>query len=242
MTMNRNMPKTTVKAAMRAGWRPLFAAAALLALAGCGGFNGREEAYYTPENMHPITVSKDVATLKLDAAMDLGYLNGRQKMQVAAFARAYTERGHGPIVVSVPDRSLNKGAASDFLNDVSRALADEGVTDDRVVYKPYQVAADKTSAPVVMTFNRYVAQASPCGDWSMNYSYNPKNLNPPNFGCATQNNLAAVIADPADLVHPRTMDPADAERRSVVLDKYRKGESTAAQRADSDSASVSEVK
>ncbi|MAB12507.1 MAG: hypothetical protein CMI59_01215 [Parvibaculum sp.] len=242
MTMDRNMPKTTAKNATQFGWRPLAAAVAMLALAGCGGFNGREEALYTPENVHPITVSKDTATLKLDAAMDLGYLNGRQKAQIASFARAYTERGHGPMVVSVPDRSLNKGAASDFLNDVSRALADEGVTDDRVVYKPYQVAGDKNSAPVVMTFNRYVAQASPCGDWSANYSYNPKNLNPPNFGCATQNNLAAMVADPSDLVHPRTMDPADADRRSTVLEKYRKGESTATQRSDSDSAAVSEVK
>lgn len=240
--MNRNMPKTTARTATRIGWRPLFSALVMLGLAGCGGFNGREEAHYTAEDMHPITVSKDVATLKLDATMDLGYLDDRQKMQVAAFARAYIERGHGQMLVSVPDRSLNKGAASDFLSDVSRVLADEGVNDDSVVYKPYQVAANQTSAPVVMKFNRYVAKASPCGDWSMDYSYNPKNVNPPNFGCATQNNLAAMIADPADLVHPRTMDPADAERRSVVLDKYRKGESTATQRSDSDSAAVSEVK
>lgn len=238
MIMDRDMPKITTRSA----WRPLCAALAMLALAGCGGFNGREEALYTPENLHPITVSKDKATLKIDAAMDLGYLNDRQKTQIAAFARSYVERGHGPMVVSVPDRSLNKGAASDFLSDVGRVLASEGVNEDRVIYKPYRVTADKNPAPVVMTFNRYVAQASPCGDWSMNYSYNPKNVNPPNFGCATQNNLAAMIADPADLVRPRTMDPADADRRGVVLDKYRKGESTAAQRSDSDSAAVSEVK
>ena len=242
MTTNRKMPEATVKDAVKNSLRPVLAAAAMLALAGCGGFNGPEQAQYAPETVHPITVKKDTATLKLDAAMDLGYLNDRQKAQIALFAQAYNERGHGPMIVSVPDKSMNKGAASDFLSEVSRTLADQGVGGDAVVYKPYQVAADQTSAPVVMTFTRYKAIASPCGDWSMDYAYNPKNLNPPNFGCATQNNLAAIIADPADLVHPRTMDPADAERRSVVLEKYRKGETTASQRSDSDSAAVSEVK
>lgn len=237
MTANRKMPKE-----MKNGLRPLVAGAALLLLAGCGGFNGPDQAQYAPETVHPIKVSQDTATLKLDASMNLGYLNDRQRAQIAAFAQAYNDRGHGPMIVSVPDRNLNKGAASDFLSEVSSALADQGVGEERVIYKPYQVAADQTSAPVVMTFSRYVATASPCGDWSMDYAYNPKNLNPPNFGCATQNNLAAIVADPADLVHPRTMDPADADRRGVVLDKYRKGEVTASQRSESDSAAVSEVK
>ena len=242
MTANRKMLKAMGSDVLKNTLRPFFAAAAMLALAGCGGFNGPEQAQYTPEAMHPITVSKNTATLKLDAAMDLGYLNDRQKMQIAAFAQAYNERGHGPMTVSVPDKSMNKGAASDFLSEVGQALADQGVGPDRVVYEPYQVAADQASAPVVMTFTRYVAQASPCGDWSMDYAYNPKNVNPPNFGCAMQNNLAAMVADPADLVRPRTMDPADADRRSVVLDKYRKGETTASQSSDKDSAAVSEVK
>jgi pilus assembly protein CpaD len=46
-----------------------------------------------------------------------------------------------------------------------------------------------------------------------------------NFGCATQRNLAAMVANPSDLVQPRGETPAYSARRSVALEKYRKGES-----------------
>ena len=58
-----------------------------------------------------------------------------------------------------------------------------------------------------------------------------RNLPYPNFGCAQQRNLAALIANPADLLGPRTMEPADPERRAVVFDKYRQGEATGAEKS-----------
>ena len=48
------------------------------------------------------------------------------------------------------------------------------------------------------------------------------------FGCAVTANIAAQIAEPADLLHPRDLDPPDAQRRQTVLDKYRQGATTAA--------------
>jgi pilus assembly protein CpaD len=40
------------------------------------------------------------------------------------------------------------------------------------------------------------------------------------FGCSYQNNLAAQVANPADLLGPRKQTPVDAEERSNVIDKY----------------------
>ncbi len=45
-----------------------------------------------------------------------------------------------------------------------------------------------------------------------------------NLGCATQRNLAAMVDNPSDLVQPRGESPAYSSRRSVAIDKYRKGE------------------
>jgi pilus assembly protein CpaD len=61
----------------------------------------------------------------------------------------------------------------------------------------------------------------------------------PRFGCATANNLANMVADPRDLVAPRTMDAPDSGRRQTVLDNYRQGENTASQRSDRESGAVS---
>ena len=49
-----------------------------------------------------------------------------------------------------------------------------------------------------------------------------------NFGCASQRNLAAMVDNPADLVQPRGETPAYTARRSVAIDKYRKGENPSA--------------
>ena len=41
-----------------------------------------------------------------------------------------------------------------------------------------------------------------------------------NFGCSYQNNVAAQIANPADLLGPRKQTPIDAANRSAVIDDY----------------------
>ena len=40
----------------------------------------------------------------------------------------------------------------------------------------------------------------------------------------------AQIANTADQLGPRTVEPSDPERRAVVLDKYRRGAATGAER------------
>ena len=62
-----------------------------------------------------------------------------------------------------------------------------------------------------------------------------------NLGCATQRNVASMVDNPADLVQPRGETPPSAPRRSVVLEKYRKGEDTTTQYRDNDKAKISDV-
>jgi pilus assembly protein CpaD len=72
---------------------------------------------------------------------------------------------------------------------------------------------------------RYVADAPDCGDdWSQNLAANYQNTPYPDFGCASQRNLAVMVANPADLLGPRTMTPRDSDRRDVTYEKYVKGQ------------------
>src|SRR3546814_7731649 len=43
------------------------------------------------------------------------------------------------------------------------------------------------------------------------------------FGCSTAYNLGVMVADPADLARGRTLDPADAERSALSVQRYRIG-------------------
>jgi pilus assembly protein CpaD len=60
-----------------------------------------------------------------------------------------------------------------------------------------------------------------------------------NLGCASQRNLAAMVANPSDLVQPRGETPAYAMRRTTVIEKYREGQSP--ETTDSNSSSSAKI-
>lgn len=213
---------------------------AMLVLSSCGGFNGAEDVLDV-ERAHPISVQPDIVTLVIPAEPYKESLSPADRGQVENIAQAFKERGHGPLTIATPSGTANTGSALNLLSEIREVLDDRGIGENAIEYAPYNAAAADGSAPVILSFKRFVASASPCGDWSRDYAFNPSNGYTPNHGCATQNNLAAVVADPADLINPRNMTPAEAARRNTVVGKYHRGEVTSAQKDASDSASVSQV-
>lgn len=88
---------------------------------------------------------------------------------------------------------------------------------------------------------RLQAVAAECGDWSESLTDTAANEPYPNLGCAQQHNLAALVANPRDLVVPRTETPSDPTRRSEVFIKYRQGTSSTTADTQEESAAVAKV-
>ena len=91
-----------------------------------------------------------------------------------------------------------------------------------------------------------VADAGPCGLWpdDLGPSYETKhyeNKQYYNFGCASQRNLAAMVAEPTDIVQPRAEGPTYNAKRTFGVDKWRKGEGPATAYPDPSKGSVSDV-
>ena len=112
---------------------------------------------------------------------------------------------------------------------------------------PIQHRPGRSPAPLRISYPRIRAQAGPCGLWpedigpSFNRNYF-ENQPPWNYGCATQNALAAEIANPADLVQPRAETPAYTMRRATVLQKYTSGQNPSTEESGStNAAKISDV-
>jgi pilus assembly protein CpaD len=98
-----------------------------------------------------------------------------------------------------------------------------------------------------LNYPKVTADAGPCGLWPEDLG--PSFRNPiyqdnrpySNFGCASQRNMAAMVANPADLVQPRPESPSLTPRRTTVLGKYSRGEPTATQYPDAEKGKISEV-
>ena len=124
-------------------------------------------------------------------------------------------------------------------------LASAGVPPHLVSIRPYEAPPDKL-ATIRLNYPKIVAQAGPCGLWphDLGPAADPayqENRNFWNLGCSTQRNLAAMVANPADLVQPRGEDPISTSRRIVVLDKYRKGEATNTTYRNEDRGKLSDI-
>lgn len=213
---------------------PLLLAAG--ALAACAsGSDGPKTARLdaiTPTEQFPIEVRQNPDEVRL-AIHDRGLSDG-QYAALTALVDRWRETGGGAVTIQAP-RGAGEGQAAVYAEATTRALGDLGVPLDRVKLVGYQAAGDK-AAPLIVGFASYEAVGPTCGKWE-NLTSTGSNKPYANFGCAQTANIAAMIANPRDLIAPRDMTPADASRRQVVLDKYRKGEITSTAKDDQATAS-----
>lgn len=204
--------------------------------------NGPEHVFDAPQQF-PITVEPEVATLVVQVDDGLQSLARGEHERVRAFAERWKARGHGILNASSPTGAANQAAAVSALAEVKSVLTSHGVAENSVQYTSYRAAEGDTKAPITLSFVSYVASSPDCGkDWTKNIGFAPRNEMWPDFGCSTQRNLAASVSDPRDLIEPRAIDTADANRRSTVLEKYRAGQPTATPSLDNaDSGQISTV-
>jgi pilus assembly protein CpaD len=190
---------------------------------------------------HPILVEPGQTRLEIGIP---GYSRGltpRQSDQVRAFLADYRSLGEGEIVVTVPSGTANEASAVAAAGAVRDLIVDARIAKTAIRYVPHRGAGAGQEPPIVLSFERYYAIPSECGYWPRNIAHEPYNKPYANFGCATQNNLAAIVSDPRDLVRQRALTEGDAARRFEVFDQYRRGQSTSAERTAEESANVSEV-
>lgn len=203
-----------------------------LALSGCrpGETPGTHVAAWSTleaTQRHPIVVSQQPARTNIRVARGANGLTPNQRAQVIDFLDRYRggDTGNSRMTISVPTGAPNEVAALHAAADLRYLLRDYGLDDTRVSVQPYHSDRDHRP-PIRISYDRFVAEAPECGNWSANVSDDPRNLPYPNLGCATQRNFAMQVANPADLLGPRSMTPASAERRHVGWEKYVKGDST----------------
>jgi pilus assembly protein CpaD len=196
---------------------------------------------------HPIVISEGDRTAELFVGALRGGLTPTQRAEVLAFAHAWKRESTGGVVIETPSGTANERAAKDSLHEIQSILAAVGVPPYGIYIQPYRPADPRRLATIKLQYPKMVAEAGPCGLWPADIgpSYsNPGYLeNNPywNFGCATQRNLAAMVENPADLAQPRGETPAYTGRRTIVLDKYRKGESTATTNPNENKGKISDL-
>jgi len=229
-------------------WRALAVAGLATSLAGCFSHHVAQQEPYPDDyrQRHPITLKEQQHTVEVFVGRNRGGLNATQRADVLSFAQTWRREATSGIIIDVPHSPRIDRAAAGSLHEVEAILAASDVPRKAVYVRSYR-ALDPTLAAIKLNYAKIAADAGPCGLWphdlgvSLDRAYTE---NQPywNLGCASQRNLAAMVANPSDLVQPRGEEPTYTARRSVMIDHYRKGENpSAAYSGDIDKSKISDI-
>jgi pilus assembly protein CpaD len=174
--------------------KPAAAALALtlgLTLAGCASSPSNRSLYSTKQ---PV-VQRTNLTLDLNAGLD-GLPIPEQKRLSDWFAAL--DLGYGDRV-ALDDPAKSKATRESVAEVAARygILVSDGAPVTQGVLQPGTVR-------VVVT--RSDASVPGCPDWEGRANYNYNNATNSGFGCAVNGNLAAMVADPEDLIHGKQGD------------------------------------
>lgn len=188
-----------------------------LLLSGCAMDGAELEDSYVPASTaerYPIRVAE--APVKMNLNAKSGTLRAEQMNSVIGFAQDARNTASSRITVSYASGSAN---ARSVAQQAVQVLTDQGIPRSMVATGSYR----GSGAMVTLSFQRKVAVTAECGDWSENLQGDQTNNTYPNQGCAQQQNIAAMVANPQDFETPRAMGPSYGGARMLPLKKYYDG-------------------
>ncbi len=176
---------------------------------------------------HPIVVSESEVFEDVVVAHTMRGISHRQENVVRDFSSRFRRSGARSVNLLLPSSSPNEAAARRVANDIAKYMVEEGIDRSRIRRSSYDASGHGDAATIRMSFNSMTAEvASECGKWEEDLIDTSENVNYGNFGCATQNNLAKMIANPEDLLGPRGESGIDASRRDNVINDWRENGSS----------------
>tara|TARA_B100000953_G_scaffold37234_1_gene28974 strand:+ start:382 stop:981 length:600 start_codon:yes stop_codon:yes gene_type:complete len=189
----------------------LTIAAIGLSLAGCTGSHVNRTMY----SVHQPVVTRANYAIDLNAGANGLAPGERQRLGewMTALDAGYGDR----IAIDYGGGFADAGTATEVSNIA--ANYDVAVVDTAPVTAGAVVPG---TVRVVLTRSR--ASVPSCPDWSKKSEANYTGGNHTNYGCATNSNLAAMIADPEDLVRGQDAHGHDSTRAVRPVEAYRSGE------------------
>lgn len=185
-----------------------------LALGACGGMPTNQSLYSTNQ---PVV---ERVNYTFDVSTGAGGLSYPEQRRLAGWFEAMDLKYGDRVSIDDPlQSSATRAAVEALASRYGLIIADEA--------PPTPGYVDAGNARVVITRARAVVPD--CPNWTTRSDTNLRNGTSSNYGCATNGNLAAMVADPEHLIHG-----ADSTGQTVVMsstkaiDTYRNQEPTGA--------------
>jgi pilus assembly protein CpaD len=197
-------------------------ASAMLFLPGCAYLKDRQHITVgsIPDDYrtnHPITLSEQEQHLDVLVGTSDNALSVPQRSVIQGFVDQYKTNGSGPVQIMLPSSGTNAAAARRVQGDIIGAIKRGGVSGGQILTTTYQATGPDNASPIRISYRAMTASTDQCGKWPDDLGESSENKHYADFGCSYQNNLAAMIANPADLIGPRAPGQVDPTKRGKAI-------------------------
>jgi pilus assembly protein CpaD len=190
-----------------------------------------------PELRHPIGFARRAESLDVEVPAGATGLSANQHVDVYRFLRRYKREATGRLVISVPSGARDQAAIARSVQGIQAHVAAAGV-DYRLRRGEREDHRSGAVPSIRLAYQRPVAVPPDCDRWPEDAGRNEERIPYPNWGCATQHNMAVMVDNARDLRQPQAEDPRSSERRSAAWSAYLGN----AAKSDADAASDSSKK
>ena len=162
-----------------------------------------------PQRLHPIGAAIEDTSFEFQAKEGPRGVDSETYFEVIRFLRQYRRDARGTLIIRASGHEGDR---------VSRALATvRRLASQNGVHRISVHHGEAHGATVKLSYERIVAVApEECRTWSEDVGRRPEAGPYPNWGCASQRNLANMVADPTELVAPALETPRPSEKRATA--------------------------
>lgn len=192
-----------------------------------------------PEKKHAIHFSSETETLFVELPQSGYGLSHNQAADVRRFVERYKVESTGAIKIAAPRSMGGRFAVARSMRQVEDIVSGAGIPSRAIRVQDYSGNNPEFGPAIRVAYRRPVALPPHCEDFSKDLGVDRERLPMRNFGCASQRNLALMVANSRDLQHPQQLAPRSSERRSVTWTKYVGAGSGGSSGGDASSSSAS---
>lgn len=186
----------------------IIAASLAFALAGCGSIGENSSLYSVNQ---PVVTRTNFA---IDLNIDSNGISPAEKTRVTEWFEALN-LGYGDRVALDFGGSYQSAAAKD---DVAALAAERGM----LLVKTAPVTQGQVYPGTVrVVVTRSEASVPNCPNWKNGSDTNFNSQTHPNYGCAVNSNLAAMVADPEDLISGKEAEADKNGSGNSAINTYR---------------------
>jgi len=163
---------------------------------------------------NPISIGQKVHKVEL-SFNEMGQLDSNGNTNLQHFLTKYHQEGGQALNAQIASGSNHDA----IVNHVNNTLGKLGYGGMQVNIIPVK-SSNPSFVQLSFQSSRVTAHAEGCDALTKPMVDNGGGNTHDYFGCATRNNLAAMVANPNDLVQPGKMGSVSTKRRMILLDTY----------------------